>query len=106
MKHHRLDEMTKGWFVGQFQPTAYATDVVEVAVKIYKAGDSEGAHYHKIATELTLIASGRVRMFDREWSTNDIVTVEPGEVTAFLAIEDTITIVVKLPCVAGDKYIV
>ncbi len=106
MKHHKLNEMVKGWFVGQFNPTAFASDAVEVAVKHYAAGDSESAHYHKVATELTLIASGRVRMFDREWTANDIITVEPGEVTAFTALEATVTVVVKLPCVSGDKYVV
>ena len=106
MKHHRLNEMIKGWFVGNFNPTAFAADSVEVGVKLYKAGDRESAHYHKVATELTVIVSGRVRMFDREWTANDIITVEPGEPTAFEALEDTVTVVVKLPCVAGDKYLV
>jgi mannose-6-phosphate isomerase-like protein (cupin superfamily) len=106
MKHHRLDDMVKGWFVGNFTPTAFAADAVEVGVKLYKAGDRESAHYHKVATELTVIVSGRVRMFDREWTANDIITVEPGEPTAFEALEDTVTVVVKLPCVAGDKYLV
>lgn len=106
MKHHRLDEMVKGWFVGNFAPTAFAADTVEVGVKVYKAGDREAAHFHKLATELTVIVSGRVRMLGREWGANDIVTIEPGEATAFEAIEDTVTVVVKLPCVAGDKYLV
>jgi len=26
--------------------------------KEYKAGDTEGAHYHKVATELTVIVTG------------------------------------------------
>ncbi|MBL8864380.1 MAG: hypothetical protein JNK93_02335, partial [Planctomycetia bacterium] len=106
MKHHRLDEMVKGWFVGNFAPTAFAAEAVEVGIKVYKAGDREAAHFHKVATELTVIVSGRVRMLGREWGANDIVTIEPGEATAFEALEDTVTVVVKLPCVAGDKYLV
>ena len=35
MKTARLDEMTKGWFVGNFFPTLYRTNDVEVAVKRY-----------------------------------------------------------------------
>jgi mannose-6-phosphate isomerase-like protein (cupin superfamily) len=106
MKQHHLNDMVRGWFVGGFAPTAFTSDAVEVAVKRYAAGEVEGAHYHKVATELTLIASGRVRMFDREWGPDEIVTVEPGEVTAFEALEDAVTVVVKLPSVAGDKYVV
>ena len=105
MKQHKLSEMVKGWFVGHFTPTAYTTDAAEVGVKEYRAGDTESAHYHKVATELTVIASGRVRMFGREFGAGEIITVEPGEVTAFEALADTITVVVKLPSVPDDKFL-
>ncbi len=39
MKVFHLDEMVKGWFVGNFNPTVLSTNDVEVAVKKYKAGD-------------------------------------------------------------------
>ena len=98
--------MVKGWFVGDFAPAAARTAAAEVGVKSYRAGDAEPAHYHKVATELTLVASGRVRMCGREWGPGDIVTVEPGEATAFEALTDAVTVVVKLPSAAGDKYLV
>jgi hypothetical protein len=41
MKVHRLEDMTRGWFVGDFAPTLYRTDAVEVAVKHFTAGESE-----------------------------------------------------------------
>jgi hypothetical protein len=46
-----LKEMKLGWFVGNFEPSLYKTNDVEVAVKNYKKGDSEERHFHKIATE-------------------------------------------------------
>lgn len=106
MKTARLDEMTKGWFVGAFAPTAHASDACEVAVKHYRAGDSEAAHYHKVATEITLVLSGRVRMVDREFGPGDIVVLEPGDVTAFEAIDDAVNVVVKVPGALNDKYVV
>ena len=48
MKHYRLDDMTKGWFVGAFTPTVVDTPHCEVAIKHYAAGDYEAAHHHKI----------------------------------------------------------
>jgi quercetin dioxygenase-like cupin family protein len=104
MKHARLDSMTRGWFVGAFAPTALSTSACEVAVKQYKAGDTEGAHFHKIATETTLILSGRVRMAGREWSDGDIIVLEPGEVSSFEALTDTVSVVVKVPGASNDKY--
>ena len=48
MKTASLNDMTKGWFVGNFEPTLYQTNYCEVAVKTYKKGDYESKHYHNI----------------------------------------------------------
>ena len=105
MNVSNLNEMVGGWFVGNFSPSVLTSDEFEVAVKKYAAGESEPKHVHKVATEITVIVSGRVRMFDRVFSEGEIITLAPGDATAFLAIEDTITVVVKSPSVAGDKYL-
>lgn len=106
MKSLNFDQMVKGWFVGEFYPSALNTDACEVAFKRYKSGDREAAHYHKIATEVTLVASGRVRMCGKEWGAGSIVVLSPGDVTDFFVIEDADTVVVKVPSVVNDKYIV
>lgn len=105
MKVDRLDSMVKGWFVGDFTPTTLKTRDSEVAIKHYKAGDSESAHHHKIATEITAIVSGEVEMNGKRFIAGDIVTVQPGESCKFRAITDSVNVVVKVPCVAGDKYV-
>ena len=61
---------------------------------------------HRVATEITLVASGRVRMNDRTFTAGDIILLEPGEATDFQALERSTTVVVKMPSVAGDKYLV
>lgn len=105
MNNKCLDDMIKGWFVGSFSPTAYKTDNCEVAVKNYRTGDKEAAHYHKVATEITVIISGQVRMCDKIWGAGDILVLNPGEVTDFEALENSITVVVKVPSVLHDKYL-
>lgn len=106
MNAAHLKNMVKGWFVGGFQPAAFSTEACEVGVKVYKAGDSEAAHYHKIATEVTLILSGRVSMRGKTWSEGDIIVLEPGDITAFEALTDATTVVVKVPGALNDKYVV
>ncbi|MGB9988637.1 hypothetical protein [Pseudoduganella rhizocola] len=106
MENFRLDDMIKGWFVGGFAPTALSTEACEVAIKHYKAGDHESAHYHKVATEITAIVSGEVRMCGRTWGPGDIVVLKPGEITDFVAISDAVNVVVKLPGALNDKYVV
>ena len=105
MKTAHLDDMKKGWFVGNFVPTLYKTNACEVAVKSYRKGDREAKHYHRIATEITVIVEGSVRMFDTVYSAGDIVVVEPGDVTGFEALTDAVNAVVKLPGVNNDKYL-
>jgi uncharacterized cupin superfamily protein len=80
--------------------------VCEVSVKHYKGGDKEAAHVHKVATELTLVVSGQVRMNGRVFAAGEIVVVQPGEATDFEALTDATTTVVKLPSEKGDKYLV
>jgi anti-sigma factor ChrR (cupin superfamily) len=106
MKHARHEDMIKGWFVGSFLPTAHSTDACEVALKRYKAGDHEGAHFHKIGTEITLIVTGRVQMAGGEWTDGDIITLEPGEKSEFHALTDALLVVVKTPGATNDKYMV
>lgn len=106
MKIAKLDDMVKGWFVGNFTPAIYQTNDVEVAVKNYKKGDFEQKHYHKIATEITVIVSGKVKMNGVEYQKGDIIVILPNESTDFEAFEDTVTTVVKLPGAINDKYIV
>ncbi len=106
MNTTKLGEMVKGWFVGGFKPTAFSTEACEVGVKTYKAGDNEAAHYHKIATEVTLVLSGTVSMRDQTWSEGDIIVLKPGDITAFEAITDATTVVVKVPGALDDKYVV
>lgn len=105
MRSTKLDEMVKGWFVGGFTPAVLSTDACEVAVKHYRAGDSEAAHFHKVATEVTVVVSGTVRMAGRVWSEGDIIVLEPGEVSAFEALTDAVNVVVKLPGALNDKFL-
>jgi quercetin dioxygenase-like cupin family protein len=105
MQVHKLSEMVKGWFVGDFSPTALATQAAEVALKTYRAGEHEARHHHKVATEITLIQSGRVTMNGTEYSAGDIVVIAPLESTDFTALEDTVTVVVKVPGAVNDKYL-
>ena len=105
MKTYRLEDMTRGWFVGDFNPSVIRSTQAEVGVKRYHQGDTEERHVHKVASEVTLILDGQVRMNDRIFSSGDIVLLEPGVDTDFEALTNVTTVVVKLPSVMGDKYL-
>ncbi len=105
MEKANLDDFVRGWFVGGFEPSLYSTEDVEVAVQTFEKGAIEASHCHKIATEITVIVSGRARMKDIILNAGDIVKISPGEYTDFEALEDTVTAVVKVPGALNDKYL-
>lgn len=105
MEVRRVETMHRGWFVGNFIPTMYPTEDVEVAVKSYQTGEKEPRHYHKEATELTAILSGQMKFNDTLVKAGDIVKVFPGESVQFECIQEGQTVVVKVPGKLNDKYL-
>src|SRR5262245_4695765 len=105
MKRFDLNSFIKGWFVGNFNPSIIKTNDVEVGVKHYKVGDYEASHYHKIATEITVIVSGEVEMNGVKYVAGDVIVIEPNERTDFKCLTDVVTTVVKYPGASNDKYV-
>ena len=106
MEFSRIEIYTKGWFIGDFNPTFLKTSEVEVAYKEFKAGDSEAAHKQLVATEISFFIQGEGMMNGRHFSKGDIVLIEPNEVADFFAITDCQLICVKTPSVPSDKVII
>jgi len=105
MKKDKLENMFKGWFIGDFEPTLFPSKDFEVAIKYYKKGDNEKSHTHKISTEYTIIVQGEVLMNDIHYKDKDIIVIEPNEYTDFNCLSDVITCVVKTPSSKDDKYL-
>jgi quercetin dioxygenase-like cupin family protein len=106
MKVFKEKDMVRGWFVGNFFPTVYNIKDCEVGLKRYKVGDYEPFHYHKIALEITIIVYGSVEMNSKKYAEGDIIVIDPGEGTDFRALTDVANVVVKIPSVVGDKYVI
>jgi quercetin dioxygenase-like cupin family protein len=106
MELSKIKDFVGGWFIGNFEPSLDNREDFEVSVKYYKAGDVEKRHLHKLATEYTVIAKGKVKMNNEIIEEGTIVKIEKNESTDFEVLEDTITLVVKTPSVKNDKYIV
>lgn len=107
MKKFNLNDMVGGWFVGDFEPSAFKTENFEVAIKKYKKNDYEKKHVHYKADELTVIVTGKVKMNGIEYSSNDIIYINAGEPTDFEVLsEEVITVVVKTKSIKNDKFII
>ena len=105
MKKYKLAESgDRGWFVGHFDRAVWKTDLFEVAYMFNPKDDVSDAHVHKIAKEISLIASGHVVANGEHFRAGDIFEVDPGEELTCVYLEDTVTVCVKMPSAANDKY--
>ena len=100
------NDFFKGWFIGDFHPTTLPTHEFEAAFKSYQRGENEPKHVHKISTEYTLVTHGRIRMNGHVLTTGQFAIVRPGEPVEFEALEDSATVVIKVPCAPDDKYVI
>ena len=105
MKFDNINNYVRGWIFGNFEPSLLKTNEFECSVKKYKAGDHELKHHHKVATEYTIVISGKVKFNDVEYGPDEIIIIEPNESVDFLCLEDAVNVVIKYPGAQNDKYI-
>ena len=105
MRTHRIEDFLGGWVIGNFTPSILHSEEIEVGVKFMPAGSREDMHYQLTATEITIVTSGRCSLGQFELRSGDIAVIEPMEAAEFLAIEDTVLVVVKNPSLPSDKVV-
>lgn len=106
MKIGKISDTTRGWMIGNFEPSLLKTDLFEVAVLLHTKGQIWPAHYHKVATEYNLLISGSMYVCGEELRTGDTFIIEPGEIADPTFHEDCTIMCVKVPGQSGDKYLV
>jgi hypothetical protein len=104
MKTFNIANMVGGWFVGNFEPTAFKTTNCEVCFKQHHKGEFWTPHIHKVATEVNYMIKGKMVIQGQTFVTGDVFVLEPGDVSDPIFLEDCELIVVKVPAVPGDKY--
>ena len=108
MKIDKFKDMKGGWFIGNFEPSAYKNKDFEVAVHFHEAGEDHEKHYHKISTEINLLMQGRMSVDKDEEKIlvpGDIFTIHPNEIVYPNFYEDCAILVIKVPSSIGDKYV-
>lgn len=103
MKIYNFSSMKGGWFIGNFEPTAYKTENFEVSYKIHPKGESWDLHYHEKITEINLLVKGKMIMQNKILEAGDIFVVEPYEISDPKFIEECHIVCVKTPGITMDK---
>jgi hypothetical protein len=105
MDKYLLNSFIGGWVVGNFNPSLFKSPSMEVGVKKFMLGDRELSHKQLIATEITVINSGRVRIGQEIFIEGDVVVIPPGEYADFEALSDGSLTCIKFPSVPSDKVL-
>lgn len=105
MEVFHVSDFSKGWVVGNFEPSLHRTELFEFGAKFFSKGELEAPHYQKIATEITIVLAGRVRIGKRFFGPGDVCIIPPLEVADFEGIEQGALSVIKFPSNADDKVL-
>lgn len=98
--------MKRGWYIGNFSPSALVTQQFEVCYTIHKKDEKWEKHYHKVGTEITLVIRGKMRINNTVYGQGSIIVIHPNEIADPSFIEDTELVIVKTPSDINDKYTV
>jgi hypothetical protein len=106
MKITKFSDYKGGWFVGDFEPTAFRTKDFEVCYKHHKKSELWETHYHKVGTEINLLIEGKMIIQNTYLEAGDVFIIYPYEVADPVFLTDCTVLIVKTPSNVDDKFII
>ncbi len=106
MKVYNLKDYTRGWFIGDFEPSVLRTADFEVGLLNHSKGEYWAPHVHKLSDEFNLLIEGKMRICGKEINAGEIFVIEKNETADPEFLEDCSVLVVKTPSVPGDKHVI
>lgn len=106
MKILKFKDMINGWFIGNFEPSAYKTEDFEVCYKHHIKNEKWDTHYHKKAIEINLLIKGKMKINGIIIEEGSIFVIEPYYISAPEFLEDCEIIIVKTISDKNDKYLI
>lgn len=106
MKITRIEDYTRGWFLGDFEPSCFKTKDFEAGLLSHEKGEHWPAHYHKISTEINLLIEGEMTICGKSLTKGDLFIIEPGEIADPIFLTDCKLVVIKTPSIPTDKFII
>lgn len=99
-----LNDYTRGWIIGNFQPSVLQTQNFEVGIMYHPKGQKNTPHYHAKVTEYNILISGSMIIQNTIIKANTVFILEPYEIADPEFLEDCIVVCVKTPSIPDDKY--
>ena len=99
----KLIEFTRGWLIGDFEPSVLRTKDFEVAILNHAKGEVWSKHTHFRVIEYNVLLDGKMRMHGQILNKGDVFVISPYEIADPEFLEDCRVLVVKVPSVPSDK---
>lgn len=106
MKIDKIDDKTRGWFVGNFENASFKTDACEVSYKKHYAGEFWEPHYQEKITEINLMISGEMIIQNTKLIAGDIFILYPYEIADPIFLTDCEVVCIKVPGIRNDKVVI
>lgn len=105
MKKFDFTKMKDGWFIGDFEPSAFRTKIFEVAYVEHTKSEKRQKHYHNFVTEIALVLKGKMLINGIIFSQGDILVTNPKEILETIFLEKTQILGIKTPSNVNDKIL-
>jgi hypothetical protein len=102
---YNLNDFTRGWFIGNFEPSLYNQVNFEAGVKRFKSGEFHEPHMHLVSKEYNVIVEGTCIVNGKTLSKDDIFVLVPYDPIHITFVTDTTICVIKTPS-RDDKVVV
>lgn len=99
----RIENYTRGWIIGDFEPSLFRTKEFEVALISHHKGEHIPLHYHAKAIEYNVLVLGKMLVNGEEINPGDVFVFEKNEVADVKVLEESKVMCIKTPSVIGDK---
>jgi dTDP-glucose pyrophosphorylase len=103
---YKMKDMVRGWFIGNFSPSAFNTKDFEVGYLTHKKNEQWSFHYHQYSTEINFLISGKMQLNNKIIEEGDIFVFKPNQIATPQFLEDCRVLCIKVPSIPGDKVLI
>jgi len=106
IKIYKLEDMFRGWFIGNFEPSIFKYSGVEIGYLHHKKNEKWQTHFHNNLIEVNLLVQGKMILNDIEINKNEIFVIDKKILACPIFLEDCYIMCIKIPSMVGDKIII
>ena len=100
-----IKDFTRGWFIGDFEPSLLKTKGFEVMARHDVKGNRYPRHFHKEATEYVLHIGGVHKVDGNIYKDGEMLVIKPYRSVDYECLENGTTLCVKVPSRPKDKFL-